>query len=247
MLEPIGASPTRDELVYASLRRAIIEGSLAPGQEVVVTTVAAQLGVSRVPVMHACQRLVGEGFLVANPRRSVTVPPLTEERISEGNRVLASLECLALEEVVACMTDAHLAHWERLNDAVRAFRRPPGSLEMNVADYRFHAALWEAAGMPYLLQQIRRIFDHNEPARALGRLQPDPSRSSAEHDRLLEALRRRDSAGAQAAIRVHRAHGTARAVAALQERARRPHPAKREEPQESRGATRRGRGQGPGG
>ena len=161
MLEPIGASPTRDELVYASLRRAIVEGSLVPGQEVVVTTVAAQragccpaprrpalvyaaapaiveegcpgrpvavahrgreLGVSRVPVMHACQRLVGEGFLVANPRRSVTVPPLTEERQEEfgwllerrahqtkangaglerkakATGVLASLECLALEE-----------------------------------------------------------------------------------------------------------------------------------------------------
>ena len=82
MLEPIGASPTRDELVYTSLRRAIVEGSLVPGQEVVATTVAAQLGVSRVPVMHACQRLVGEGFLVANPRRSVTVPPLTERAIA---------------------------------------------------------------------------------------------------------------------------------------------------------------------
>ena len=242
MLEPIGASPTRDELVYASLRRAIVEGSLVPGQEVVVTTVAAQLGVSRVPVMHACQRLVGEGFLVANPRRSVTVPPLTEERISEGNRVLASLECLALEEVVACMTDTHLDHWERLNDAVRAFRRPPGSLEMNVADYRFHSALWEAAGMPYLLQQIRRIFDHNEPARALGRLRHDPSRSTAEHDRLLEALRRRDVAAAQAAVRIHRAHGTERAIAALQGRAHRPRPAKSEEQHGQQGVTRRGRG-----
>ena len=42
-------------------------GTLRPGQELVVTTIAAKLGVSRIPVMHACQRLIGEGFLVANP------------------------------------------------------------------------------------------------------------------------------------------------------------------------------------
>jgi len=221
MLEAIAPSPTRDELVYASLRKAIIDGSLAPGQEVVVTTVAAQLGVSRVPVMHACQRLVGEGFLVANPRRSVTVAPLTEDRIREGNAVLAALECLALEQVIARATDTDLERWERLNDAVRAFRRPPGSLEINLPDYTFHATLWEAAGMPYLLQQIRLVFDHNEPARALGRLHHDPSRSSAEHDELLGAIRRRDVVAAQKAMRTHRTHGSERAIAALQERERR--------------------------
>lgn len=106
MLGTIAPSPTRDELVYASLRRAIIDGSLEPGQEVVATTVAAQLGVSRIPVMHACQRLVGEGFLVANPRRSVTVAPLTEERITEGHEVLVALECLALEHVAGRATSA---------------------------------------------------------------------------------------------------------------------------------------------
>lgn len=218
MLHAIPHSPTRDELVYASLRKAIIEGSLAPGQEVVVTTVAAQLGVSRVPVMHACQRLVGEGFLVANPRRSVTVAPLTEERIREGATVLAALECLAVEHVVARANDAAIAEWGQLNDAVRAYRRPPGSLEMNLADYQFHSALWEAAGMPYLLQQIRLVFDHNEPARAIGRLHANPSRSAGEHDHLLDAIRRRDVAAAQAAIRTHRTHGAERAIVALHER-----------------------------
>jgi DNA-binding GntR family transcriptional regulator len=122
MLEAIAAPPTRVELVYASLRNAIVDGGLEPGQDVVVTTVAAQLGVSRIPVMHACQRLVGEGFLVANPRKSVTVAPLTEERIAEGNEVLVALECVALEHVAARATKADLAHWEALNEAVRELR-----------------------------------------------------------------------------------------------------------------------------
>ena len=93
---------------------------------VVATSVAAQLGVSRIPVMHACQRLVGEGFLVANPRRSVTVAPLTEERIAEGNEVLLALECVALEHAARRATREDLEHWAALNRAVRCFA-PAGS------------------------------------------------------------------------------------------------------------------------
>ena len=70
--------------------------------------------------MHACQRLVGEGFLVANPRRSVTVAPLSEERIRESKAVLVALECLALEHVVQRAAEVDLSHLERLNEDVRA-------------------------------------------------------------------------------------------------------------------------------
>jgi len=118
MLEPIGpAAPTRDEQVYARLRRAIVDGTLAPGQEVVVTAVAEQLGLSRMPVMQACQRLVGEGFLIANPRRSVTVAPVTEARVLDGNDVLTALECLALELAARSCTPQDVAAWRALNRA----------------------------------------------------------------------------------------------------------------------------------
>ncbi|HEU5314698.1 MAG TPA: GntR family transcriptional regulator [Chloroflexota bacterium] len=209
MFDAIGAAPTREELVYGQLRQAIIERRLEPGQEVVVTTVAAQMGVSRMPVMTACKRLIGEGLLVANPRRRVTVAALTAERIVEGTEVLLALEYVALEHLVERVTDADLARWEQLNRAVRRFTRPPGSLSPNVPDERFHAALWEAAGRPYLLQQLQLVYDHNQPARALQHRRPDPEQSAAEHEEILAALRRRDVAGAKDALRRHRDRGTA--------------------------------------
>lgn len=209
MFDAIGAAPTREELVYDQLRQAIIERKLEPGQEVVVASVAAQMGVSRMPVMTACKRLIGEGFLVANPRRRVTVAALTEERIAEGKEVLLALEYVALKHIARRMTEADLKKWEALNAAVRRFRRPPGSLTPNVPDERFHSALWEAAGRPYLLQQIQQVYDHNQPARALQHRRPDPDRSADEHEQILAALRRRDVDGAKAALRRHRDRGTA--------------------------------------
>ena len=209
MFDAIGLAPTLEDQVYDQLRQAIIERKLVPGQEVVVANVASQMGVSRIPVISACKRLIGEGFLVANPRRRVTVAALTAERIDEGKEVLLALENVVVEHVARRLTDADLAHWRRLNEAVRRFRRPPGSLTPNVPDENFHAALWEAADRPYLLQQIQLVYDHNQPARALQHRRPDPERSAAEHEAILAALERRDVAAAKAALRRHRDRGTA--------------------------------------
>lgn len=215
MFASVDASPTLEDLVYGRLRKAIIDRTLEPGQEVVVANVAIEMGVSRIPVMHACKRLVGEGFLVAHPRRSVTVAQLTPERVIEGKEVLLALECLALEHIVRHVTDREIERWSKLNQAVRAFRRPPGSNAPNLADQRFHAALWEAAKRPYLLEHIRLVYDRNEPARALGHGLGQPTLSADEHDEVLAALRLRDMAGAQAALRRHRERGTAIEIDAL--------------------------------
>jgi DNA-binding GntR family transcriptional regulator len=215
MLQQIQRSPTQHEQVYATLREAVVDGTLAPGEEVIVSTVAAQLGVSRIPVMQACQRLVGEGFLVANPRRSLTVAPMTEERILDGSDVLTALECLALALAAQRCTAAEVAEWRALSAAGAAFRRPPGAALENVADPRFHAALWRAAGRPYLYQQISLVYDHHEPARALSRPTHDQTRASREHDEIVDALARGDAPAAQEALRRHRRNGAERAIAAL--------------------------------
>jgi DNA-binding GntR family transcriptional regulator len=205
------AAPSRtlEEAVYSRLRRAIVEGDLAPGQEIKVAPTAVRMGVSRIPLMKACQRLVGEGLLVANPRKRVTVRALTEAGIEEGKEVLLALEFLALEHAVRELTADGFARLEALNLAVRAHRLPPGTVGPNRPDHAFHEALWRAAGQPLLLDEIRRVYDHNEPARALGHRRPQPERSADEHGRIVAALRRRDVPAAQAALRAHRERGTA--------------------------------------
>lgn len=62
---------------------------------------ALQLGVSRIPVMRACQRLVSEGFLELNSRRTMVVIPHSEERVSEEFSLLSDLECMAVRVPVS--------------------------------------------------------------------------------------------------------------------------------------------------
>jgi hypothetical protein len=83
---------------------------------------------------------------------------MTEERVLDGNDVLTTLECPALEPAAQRCTADDVA-------ARRALRR---AVE-NVAGCRFDAALRPAAGRPYLYRQIRLVYDRYQPVRALTR------------------------------------------------------------------------------
>ncbi len=222
MLPPFNAiavQPTKDEQVYNRLRRAIVEGQVIPGQELAVANVAVQLGVSRIPVMRACQRLIGEGFLETNARRAMVVVPLTEERVTEEFSLLNDLECMAVREAVRHATPATLKRWQRLNQALLkamdGTNRP--RIEANVA---FHAALWDSLLSPYVRNLVALVWDHLEPARAASsQTGPwDHTASVREHQAIIDAVAQCDPAAAEAAVRRHRQQTVDRALTFLRAR-----------------------------
>jgi DNA-binding GntR family transcriptional regulator len=89
---------------------------------------------------------------------------------------------------------------------------------VNTDDYAFHDLIWQAAGRPYLHQQIKIVYDHHEPARVLSRRLHRPEQSAGEHEEIIAALERHDAPAAQDALRRHRLRGFERALAALREK-----------------------------
>jgi DNA-binding GntR family transcriptional regulator len=217
----IAAQPTKDEQVYERLRRAIVDGHVIPGQELAVANVAVQLGVSRIPVMRACQRLIGEGFLETNARRAMVVVPLTEERVTEEFSLLNDLECMAVREAARHVTPATLKRWQRLNAALgRAIDGPKESrIEANLT---FHAALWDSLQSPYVRNLVALVWDHLEPARAASSQSGpwDHTASVREHQAIIDAVAARDAAAAEDAVRRHRQQTVDRALSFLRARDR---------------------------
>jgi DNA-binding GntR family transcriptional regulator len=138
--------------------------------------------------------------------------------MAEAVEVLIALEHVALVHVAAAATPELIRRLRRQNKVVRQFRRPAGSLMVNAEDYRFHDMVWEAAGRPYLREQIKIVYDHHEPARALSRRLHRPDQSADEHEEVIEALARHDALSAQEALRRHRQRGLERALLALKEK-----------------------------
>ncbi|MBD3947774.1 GntR family transcriptional regulator [Nocardioides ganghwensis] len=198
---PIRTSLLRDT-VHDRLRDAIVDGTLAPGEVVRDTELAAWLGVSRTPVREALLRLGESGLVRAAPGRSTVVAEIDLDEVREAHAVVVAMHRLAVSEAVARLTDDDLdrmrAANERFSDAL-ASRDTAAALS---ADDDFHAVAVEAAGnraVATVLAQFTPVVRRLERRRFASHAAVE---SVALHARLVAACAARDAdAAAEVAFR----------------------------------------------
>lgn len=99
--------PLRD-VVFNTLRKAILKGELKPGERLMEIALAEKLGVSRTPVREAMRKLELEGLVVMIPRRGAQVANITEKDLNDVLEVRMALENLSIENACARMTRSSL-------------------------------------------------------------------------------------------------------------------------------------------
>ena len=95
--------PLRD-VVFNTLRKAILKGELKPGERLMEIALAERLGVSRTPVREAMRKLELEGLVVMIPRRGAQVANITEKDLNDVLEVRIALENLSIENACARMS-----------------------------------------------------------------------------------------------------------------------------------------------
>lgn len=113
--------PLRD-IVFQTLRKAILTGELEPGERLMETQLGEKLGVSRTPIREAIRKLELEGLVVMVPRKGAQVSQFTEKDIEDVLEIRAALEALAAK--LAC---------KKMDD--RAFLK----LQLAIAEYQYAA------------------------------------------------------------------------------------------------------------
>ncbi|WP_352420299.1 GntR family transcriptional regulator [Proteiniborus sp.] len=83
------------EIVFESIREAILDGRLKPGERVMEVQLAEKLGVSRTPVREAIRKLELEGLLVMEPRKGAYVADISLNDVVDVLEIRSSLEGLA--------------------------------------------------------------------------------------------------------------------------------------------------------
>ncbi|GAB4410562.1 MAG: GntR family transcriptional regulator [Anaerolineae bacterium] len=139
-LTQITNKPLREQVLDA-LRDAIIQGEFKPGQPLVETELAAQLGVSRAPIREALQVLNSEGLLETIPYHGTTVRRLTKRDIEELYSLRSVLESFAIRRIIARRNPQDV---ETLREHFRAMldRAEAGDLKtLNEVDRGFHDTL----------------------------------------------------------------------------------------------------------
>ncbi|MDO4615997.1 MAG: GntR family transcriptional regulator [Lachnospiraceae bacterium] len=195
--------PLRD-LVFHTLRRAIMQGYLKPGERLMEIKLANRMGVSRTPIREAIRMLELEGLVVMIPRKGAQVAKITERDLREVLEVRMGLEQLAVQFATERITEEQLA---ALCDASREFEKTVKSgdlTEIAEADVRFHDLLYAATGNGRLVQLLNNLREQMYRYR-IEYLKSQEIRESLvqEHDSLCEKLKDRDLDGARTIMKSH--------------------------------------------
>jgi DNA-binding GntR family transcriptional regulator len=144
--------PLRD-VVFNTLRQAILKGELAPGERLMEIQLAEKLGVSRTPI----RELELEGLVLMIPRKGAEVAKISEKSLRDVLEVRRSLEELAIELACQRMTDEEIEQLgERQNDFKNAINKGNA---MNIAetDEAFHDVIYLGTGNDKLVQILNNL------------------------------------------------------------------------------------------
>ncbi len=136
--------PLRD-VVFNTLRQAILKGELKPGERLMEIALADKLGVSRTPIREALRKLEQEGLVFMIPRRGAQVADITEKDLNDVLEVRIALENLSVEKACKRMTEEQI---KKLGLAAREFERTTAEnnlVKLAEADVAFHEIIYQAA------------------------------------------------------------------------------------------------------
>lgn len=150
--------PLRD-VVFNTLREAILHGTIEPGERLMEIHLAKELGVSRTPIREAIRKLELEGLVSMTPRKGAVVASITEQDLRDVLEVRDVLEQLAMELACNKMTAEGIA---QLKSAMAEFRNAIHSGDTAVIakkDVKFHDIIYAATGNNRLIQLLNNLRD----------------------------------------------------------------------------------------
>lgn len=192
--------------VYGQLRRSLTHGVFAAGQVLRMQALADALGVSVMPVREALARLVTERALEVMPNRSIRVPLITADRLTDLARARCLIEGELVRLAVPHLDPLALGSLRDQTEACEAaFTRldEEHATETSILNHDFHFTIYDAAGSDVLLPIVRSLWMQSGPcvraaAIVYGR---NPSLTAVHHHwSLIGALEAGDATSAVAAL-----------------------------------------------
>lgn len=150
--------PLRD-VVFNTLRQAILTGELKPGERLMEIHLANKLGVSRTPIREAIRKLELEGLVTMIPRRGAEVAQITGKSLQDVLEVRRSLDALCAELACERISDEDI---ERLEVACKEFEEATKKGDMRAiasADVSLHDIIVQATGNKRLVQLVNNLAE----------------------------------------------------------------------------------------
>jgi len=194
---------TAEEEAYTYLQQALRFSRYKPGDRLIPEEIAAEIGMSRMPVREAFRRLAADGLVTLRPNRGCVVAGLTLDELNETFEIRSVLEGLAVRIIMPRLTlesfeelDRLLVRMERAGDT--------GSSDWVLRHQEFHAFLYGMSERPKLIRQIAALHVAIEPYMRIWFDYVDkPLPAREEHQNLIDAFRSGDIAEAERVMQEH--------------------------------------------
>jgi len=203
---PIARRALHDEVVQR-IRDLIVQGELSPGERVPERELCERFGISRTPFREALKVLATEGLIDLQHHRGAVISRVTGHDVDDMFQVMGVLEALAGELACQRASDTEIVAIEQSHEQMLHHYREhdlSGYFQLN---QRIHESIMQAAGNPVLANLYATLSVRIRRARYMANLsQARWDQAVAEHEEILNALKRRDGGRLGRLLRDHLLH-----------------------------------------
>jgi len=180
--------------VYRALKERIIEEDLKPGEKILEVNIAEQLGVSRTPIREALRELAAEGFVKMIPNQGMVVSNISIEEIKEVLQIRKLLEGFAASIAAKKINKGEIKKLEKIIEKMNISISKDNVLVYSDLNGEFHNLILKVCGNKRLIKICTNLSgaDHRFRIRALRDNSKRLKYSIKEHQKIVDALKRKD-------------------------------------------------------
>ena len=184
--------PLRD-VVFNTLRQAILRGELKPGERLMEIQLANKLGVSRTPIREALRKLELEGLVNMVPRKGAEVADITEKSLLDVLEVRKALEELSVQLACEKITEEEIEELKRVAERFKDTLDDQDVTKIAEADVAFHDVIYTATDNQKLILLLNNLREQMYRYRVeyLKKEEAYPQ-LIAEHEELIDNISKRN-------------------------------------------------------
>ncbi|GAM09196.1 putative HTH-type transcriptional regulator YdhC [Geobacter sp. OR-1] len=199
---------TLRERILETIRDAIIKGSLKPGEKVAEPELADRFGISRTPIREAFRQLESEGYLKVIPRKGAVVAAFSQKDVEEFYAIKSILEGYAAKRACENISTKEIEKLETINTKLSLLAEGSDVKQFFKVHNDFHDLFIKAANNEKLYDMINSLVDKFQRLRLASLSIPGRMKISVEeHEKIIEAFRKKNPAAAEKLVRKNAEYG----------------------------------------
>jgi DNA-binding GntR family transcriptional regulator len=191
-------------LTLEAIRDRILHGDYPEGTALRQDALAAELGVSRIPVREALRQLEAEGMVTFRPHVGAVVSSFSLDEIRELFELRAVIEADLLRRAFPHLTEAEVGHAERVLDQYETALAEGDVRVWGTLNWQFHSTLYLPARHPISISVVQQLHNHSDRYQRMQlKLTHGETRANREHRAILGAVREREEQHAISLLSSH--------------------------------------------